>query len=253
LTGDQYVAQILLKYTVQTGPQSPAVLAANGVVPAIRNWAGQWLSGVSYSGSYAKGTAISIGTDLDLFISLSSNTPNSLRDIYESLYSRAQDEGWSPRRQNVSIGISCAGVTLDLVPARIQSGYRNVHSLYRRKADSWTQTNISTHISLVANSGRTQEIRAVKIWRNLHGIDFPSFYLELIVIEALRYRQTNQLATNLLRALEYVGSSLETSRIIDPANSNNVVSDELTLAEKRRVAIQARESANKPNWGQIIW
>jgi hypothetical protein len=253
MTGDQYVAQILEKYRVQTGPNSPAERAAKAVAPTIRQWARQWLSDLSYSGSYAKGTAVATGTDVDLFISLSPNTPDTLKEIYESLYDRARNEGWSPRRQNVSIGISYGNVTLDLVPGRIQSGYQNVHSLYRRKTDSWTQTNVSLHIDTVRNSGRTREIRAVKIWRDLHQLDFPSFYLELIVIEALKYRRQDQLAANVLQALNYIGSSLPNVRIVDPANTNNVVSDDLTSAEKNRNASQARQSAKERYWEQIIW
>jgi hypothetical protein len=61
------------------------------------------------------------------------------------------------------------------------------NSLYRSKPNTWTQTNISTYISHVVNSGRTDEIRILKIWRQLHGLTFPSFFLELAVINALLY------------------------------------------------------------------
>jgi hypothetical protein len=35
------------------------------------------------------------------------------------------------------------------------------------------------------NSGRVNEIRALKVWRQCHNLDFPSFYLELTLIDAL--------------------------------------------------------------------
>ena len=172
MTGDQYVDSILQKYA---GNRVAAERAAKSIAPLVQRWAGQQLSSIDYSGSFAKNTANNISTDVDIFISLKSSTTESLKHVYESLFSLAQQNGWNPRRQNVSIGTIYSGIKMDLVPGKIQSGYRNVHSLYKRKTDSWTQTNVKSHIDTVAGSGRTKEIRAIKIWRNLHGISFSSF------------------------------------------------------------------------------
>lgn len=97
------------------------------------------------------------------------------------------------------------------------------------------------------------EIRAIKIWRNLHQLDFPSFYLELTVLDALSGKSRNQLAANFLTVLEYLRDSLVNARVIDPANSNNTVSDDLSSAEKQVVANAAATSRNKPYWSDIIW
>lgn len=253
MTADQYVETILSKYAVTTGPYSAAERAANAVAPAIRQWAGQWLAELRYSGSYAKGTAINIGTDVDLFISLLGTTAGTLAEIYQSLYNLASQQGWQPQRQNVSIGIAYGNTRLDLVPGRVQQGYQNYHSLYVSKRRTWTQTNVSLHLDTVANSGRLQEVRAIKIWRTLRGLDFPSFYLELFVIEALKYKPRDQLAANVLAALNAIAGSLITTRIVDPANSNNVVSDDLTVAEKSAIAAQAKLSAGEQYWERIIW
>ncbi len=235
------------------GPNSPAVKAAKAVAPTIKQWAGAYLSTLSFSGSYAKGTAINSGTDIDIFISLTAQTPNTLKEIYNSLYRQVERKGWEPRRQNVSIGISYGNIWIDLVPARIQPGYRNWHSLYKRKSDSWTQTNVAAHINAVSKSGRTNEIRAVKIWRNLNSLDFPSFYLELVVIEALKGRSRTALAVNVLHALEYLSSYLTTTRIVDPGNTNNVISDDLSQTNKRKIAKQAADSVQQQYWENIIW
>lgn len=253
MTPDQYVEQVLAKYAVPSGPASQPEKVANVIAPIVRQWAGSTLANLSFSGSYAKGTPVHGSTDVDLFISLTANTAPSLKQIYESLFSLATINGWSPRRQDVSIGITSNDLSVDLVPGKIQSGYQNYHSLYRSKKDSWTQTNVSLHIDTVRNSGRTKEIRAIKIWRNLHGLDFSSFYLELTVIDALKGRSTNSLADNVLHALRYIGNSLPTAWVVDPANTNNVISNDFTQSEKSVLAIQARASANKQQWGQIIW
>ena len=228
MTPDQYVLAVLKKYRVSTGPTSAAEQAVNAIAPNIRGWAGRWLSNLSYSGSYAKGTPIRGKTDIDLFISLRSDSPGTLAEIYNSLFALASKYGWQPRRQDVSIGIQYSGVPIDLVPGRKQSGYQYYHSLYRNRTGTWMQTNVSLHIRTVRNSKRTREIRAIKIWRNLRALDFPSFYLELTVINALRYRRTDTLARNVLEALGYIASTFPSARVVDPANSNNIASDDLS-------------------------
>lgn len=253
MTSNEYVEGILKRYEVPSGPMSLVEQTANSFAPIIRNWADQWLDSLSLSGSYAKNTAVRGGSDVDLFISLKSDTPRNLKEIYESLFQLASNSGLSPRRQNVSICVHYNGLKIDLVPARIQPGYKKWHSLYKRKTDSWTQTNVSSHIETVGNSLRTKEIRALKIWRNLRNIDFPSFFLELTAINALSHRPTVTLAENILIALRYVGSSLASLRIEDPANSNNCISDDLTHAEKQAIASQAWLSAQARNWNEIIW
>lgn len=253
MSGDEYVSQVLKKYEVLKGQLSPAEQTANKIAPVIRRWAGSWLHSIGFSGSYAKGTAVRGGSDIDIFISLKSDTPGTLKDNYDKLAQFASQNGWSPRRQNVSIGVNNNGVAVDLVPARIQAGYQNWHSLYKSKSNNWTQTNVALHISTVGNSNRIDEIRAIKIWRNLRGIDFPSFYLELTVINALYGHRTNTLASNVLTALRYIADSLPSARVDDPANTNNCISADLTLAEKQTIASKARVSAQAPNWGEIIW
>ena len=253
MTADQYVESILTKYAVPRGPASPAELLGSAVAAPIRAWAGQQLNALEYSGSYAKETGVHGTSDVDVFISLKSDTTNTLKQLYDSLYSLAQKQGWSPRQQNVSVGVTVNGTRGDLVPGKVQADYQNYHSLYLRKRDSWTQTNVALHVDTVRNSGRLREIRAVKIWRMLHSLDFTSLYLELFVIQSLSGRSRLSLAENVLHALRTVGTSLASTRIEDPANTNNVLSDELTKQEKEQIARLAAQSARQQSWGSIIW
>jgi hypothetical protein len=253
MTPDHYVETILTKYAVPRGPTSPAEQLGATVGGPLRTWAGQQLNLLQYSGSYAKETGVRGISDVDVFISLKSNTTGTLKEIYEKLVSLAQNNNWSPRRQNVSVGVTVNGTRGDLVPAKVQAGYQNYHSLYLHKRDSWTQTNVALHIDTVHNSGRLKEIRAVKLWRMRHGFDFPSLYLELFTIDALSGRSRLTLADNVLHVLRTMGSSLGSTSVVDPANTNNILSDDLTQTEKQQVAAQAAQSAREQSWGSIIW
>ena len=184
MSADEYLQNILQREAVDTGPLSPVRNVQTQIQPIIRDWAGDKLVSISPSGSFAKGTANKSGTDIDLFVSLSQETTETLKEIYNKLFNRMAEKGYSPSRQNVSINIKVNGYSVDLVPAKRQDSYSADHSLYRRKADTWTKTNVTTHINTVIQGGRTRETRIVKLWRNQKGLDFPSFYLELTVINA---------------------------------------------------------------------
>src|SRR3990172_4992567 len=125
MTPDQYVETVLAKYQVPRGPTSPAERLGSAVAGLLRTWADQYLNALSYSGSYAKETGVRGISDVDLFISLKSDTPGTLKELYNSLYEFAQKQGWSPRLQNVSVGVTMNGTRGDLVPGKVQSGYQN--------------------------------------------------------------------------------------------------------------------------------
>lgn len=252
MTPDQYVEAVLAKYAVPRGPTSPAEKLGSAVAGPIREWAGQQLNALSYSGSYVKETAVHGISDVDVFISLKANATSTLKEIFDSLYGMAWSHSWSPRKQNVSIGVTINGTRGDLVPGKVQAGYQNYHSLYLSKRGSWTQTNVSLHVDTVRNSGRQREIRAVKIWRMIQRVDFPGIYLELFVIGALSGRSRTSLAENVLHALRAIGTSLVSTRVMDPANTNNILSDDLSKAEKEHIAALASRSAAQQYWENII-
>jgi len=252
MTADSYLQGILDREAVDTGIFSPVRTVQIQLDPIIRAWANGQLLSITPSGSFAKGTANKSGTDIDLFISLSSNTSETLKEVYEKLFKWMNGKGYAAKRQNVSINVHVNGYDVDLVPAKRQDLFSEDHSLYRRRADTWTKTNISTHINHVSWSGRKSEIRVVKLWRDQKGLDFPSFYLELSIIAALSGQYGGQLSDNVLKSLRYLRDNFSTARVLDPANTNNVISDDLSIADKARIKSAAEQASNATNWGQIV-
>src|SRR5689334_16861567 len=99
--GNSYLQNILARES--TGLIAP-IQAISHFRPIIANWEGaQWVLEIKPSGSYAKSTAVRCSADVDLFISISENLSNNLREIYGSLASYMRRVGYSVRRQNVSI------------------------------------------------------------------------------------------------------------------------------------------------------
>ncbi|MDO8476662.1 MAG: nucleotidyltransferase [Candidatus Rokubacteria bacterium] len=251
MTPDEYLQGILDREAVNTGPLSPVRGVQAVIAPIIREWAGAMLLSVQPSGSFMKGTANKSGTDIDLFISISEQTPDTLKQIYGKLFNRMTERGYKPTRQNVSINIRVNGYSVDLVPGKRQDTYSADHSLYRRKADTWTKTNVLTHIKHVTDGGRQKESRIIKLWRAKNNLDFPSFYLELTVINALAL-QHGTLSGNVLRVFQYLSDAFQNARIVDPANTNNIISDDLAVAEKTKIKAAAAQALKAANWSQIV-
>ena len=252
---EQYVDQIVGKYQVANGPGTPVYEVGQHLRGLVQRWYSDRLLRVHNSGSFAKGTSIRGGADLDLFISLRPRTGKSLRAIYDGLYQYANDQGLRPRRQNVSVGVQVDNLKVALVPARKHSG-TNYHSLYGTRQQGWIKTNVAQHIDIVRRSERSTTIRAAKIWRTNRGIRFPSFYLELAVLRAVRNKGRRGTAAELEIVLEYLASEFINAEFIDPANEENVISDDLSLEQKREIANQARSSLQRigaGSWDRVLW
>lgn len=213
------------------------------------------------SGSRAKGTAISLASDVDWLISLTSDCNENnggLRGIFESLVAFLTQHYAGCRVQNVSVRLNLSGLEVDVTPARRQPGLRFDHWVYLSKDGSRRQTNIHKHIRDIAGSGRTDEIKLLKVWRELHHLDFPSIYLEYLLVDRIllgRRSSPDSLADNFAYVLSElalnVGNPLN-SRIVDPANSSNVLSNLLTEREKG-VIIDAARRTKGQRWEYIVW
>jgi hypothetical protein len=250
---DAYLRAILRREAVDTSPASLLRQVEATLWPIIWNWANGHLLNVAPSGSFSKGTANASGTDIDLFISVSPNVAETLREVYEKLDQALKNAGYVTRRQNVSINIMVGSVSVDLVPAKRQNWWIEDHSLYRRKVDSWTKTNVAAHALHVAHSGRIEEIRILKLWRDQLGLDWPSFYLELTVIRALGFLSPyGDLAANVSKVFDFLRDEFPWARIVDPANSNNIISEDLTSAEKLKISAAGARARTTLYWRDIV-
>jgi hypothetical protein len=187
--------------------------------PLLRGWRyHKYLESVTLAGSHAKGTDLK-DSDFDIFLRLSHVTPGPLSAMQTSLADHLHGHV-----RNVAVRILFEGRFIDLVPAR-----GNV--LWQARYNTWLKTDIAEQIRYVRSSGLIDEILALKIWRRRHALRFPSFLMELATIHA-RPKDFREL-------LHFLATDFPTTRLLDPANSNNVVSDLLTEVEKLRIARRA--------------
>ena len=198
--------------------------------PLLRGWRyHQYLESVTLAGSHAKGTDLK-DSDVDIFLRLSPDTPGPLSAMQTSLADHLHGHV-----RNVAVRILYEGRFIDLVPARRRD---TCDVLWQARFNTWLKTDIDKQIRYVRNSGLIDEILALKIWRRRHALRFPSFLMELAAIHA-RPKDFRAL-------LHFLATDFPTTRLLDPANSHNVVSDLLTDVEKLRISRRAEMSLGHP-------
>lgn len=258
---DVYLSQVLHKYLPRSLENYSNEIF--WLKDRLKKWANSCYVDILDSGSHAKGTAISLASDIDFLVSLTNNCNENnggLKSIYEGLYDTLISNYQNVRKQNVSIRITINGLEVDITPARRQSGYTDDHSLWVSKLGTWKKTNIQKHINDVSHSERTNEIKLLKIWRELNKLDFPSIYLEYLILKHFLFNKPigiDYLANNfrhiLLELAKSSDNHLLSTIVLDPANSNNVLSEIITKNEKHKIFAAASKSVSQINWSNIIW
>jgi hypothetical protein len=254
ITTDQYAASIVEKYRVVPDSNSTSHRAAN-VIPVLKQWGKQHLLGLTLSGAYAKNTAITLSSDVDVLVSLSPIADMEMKTIYWNLFKYLSDQDLHPHTRDVSIRLRSGGFNVDVIPAcrEGESSGNALLSLFNKRSGQAVRTDIARHIHLVANSGRQQEICALKIWRERRSLDFPSLYLESTVLHALSSERFGQLADNVLTVLRYLSHRFEQEVVADPANADNILSNDLSASEKKAIATAARDALYEENWKKMLW
>lgn len=251
-TVEEYAASVVEKYRVVPDSRSPAHRAAEKLMPLLKQWGKQHLAGITLSGAYAKNTAITLGSQADVLVALNPVPEMEMKKIFWSLFEFLTDQDLRPSTRNVSLQLESKGLAVDVIPA-CRDAKSGGHVLFNKKSGAEVVTDLAQHVHLVANSGRQQEICAIKIWRERNELDFPSLYLEMTVLRALEGERFGQLADNVLVVLRYLANRFEQAVVRDPANGENFLSADLSASEKKEIAKAARNALYGENWKKIVW
>lgn len=203
---------------------------------------------IYYGGSFAKHTAIAASFDLDIVVYFSTGRP---KDLYDMVEARLRGAGHSVIRHNVALRLQYTpGWHVDVVPGRAQDDTFEYADLWANDRASTRQTSLKRHIEL-ARSGDREVIRLLKLWRARHVVPIGSFVLELAAARAFRDAVGLTLEARFRLVLELL-TRLEHIRLVDPANSANVVTDDLEWGRKKSVGEMAAQASESP-WDRVVW
>ncbi len=211
------------------------------------------ISYIRYSGSYSKGTAVSLDYDLDLCVYFHRDSFETLRKMYNTV-SYVLSQNFQTRRQRVSIGIKLGNFSIDVVPARlIENGITGDANLYDSESDGYIKTNITKQAEYISNSYCRPIIKLMKIWKIRNNVPVKSFALELLTIKALWNYRVNNYHEQFVDVLKYIADNIGYIDLIDPGNSNNNLSDTIDPESARCIRNCAVRSLNTYLLKDVIW
>ena len=245
---DQYLHATIRRHQASPGDPRPQRLRST-VRRLLQNWElAAWVESVTVAGSHAKGTALR-GSDVDIFVSLAPGTPGSLANVQSSIARHLTP--YYPEKRNVAVRIQVEHASVDVVVGRRRENSPN-HTLWQARHQTWLQTDLTEQTRHARAASIEAEAVALKLWRRQRGLRFPSFLMELAAIRALTSCRAGSVSERFLSLLEFLATDFEQARLIDPANSNNIVSDALSPDEALKIASAAATSLKAASWPDII-
>ncbi len=181
---------------------------------------------IRYGGSKAKGTMIKDSYDLDLTCYLPNDTEGSLEDIYKDA-SKALSGHYMVREKTSAIRLlsnnpSTAGTYthVDVVPGRFTDDTETDCFLYQKDAEKGRlKTNLDVHIAHIKDSGVTDALQLLKLWRVQNGLtDVKQFAFELMGVELLTGKKKASLSDQVEHVLQSIRDAEEPIKVEDPAN-----------------------------------
>ena len=209
---------------------------------------------VYYAGSFGKNTMIRELYDLDLVVYWANDCGFTLKDIYDAVGDALKKNWKVVRSKNVAWELPFdGGFHIDVVPGRALNATFKYANLYRTDTTTSLQTSIKVHIDTVRNSGRRDAIRLMKLWRRRKDVPFKkSLALELITIDGCSGVPTDNLEKQMLAAFRHISENILTTRLVDPANTNNVISDDISYADKLVIQGAAKAALDAQYWSQVF-
>ena len=172
--------------------------------------------------------------------------------MYSDVYG-VLSEKYPVNKQKVSIGLTYDGDNIDIVPARKIDEKTDDANLYINTTGGQIKTNIPKHKDHISQAKCRPTIKLMKIWKFRHSLHFKSFALELLTIRALESCKSHDLGDQVLHVLRFIRDNVENVKLVDPANTNNIVSDLVDAIDKTNMKNNAVSSLGKQNWNEVIW
>lgn len=221
---------------------------------------------IKYAGSREKGTMICDRYDLDIVCYFPSTDERSLREIREDVASRLSEKYLLEHKASAERILDLKGSDapsdfhIDVVPGRFIKDTDDVFLHVVGGDKERMQTNLKVHIDHIVNSGCVPVIRLVKLWAHRNNVKIKTFVLELFVVQALSgYQSKGDLKKGFLKTLEAFKNDFSSTEIVDPANTNNVVSRLIDESEKTLVSRMAqtafenlKDSDEISNWQSVF-
>ena len=241
---EKYLQKILESNTIKSfSKKDPQIKEIKTI---IKKWAGDQYKKIILIGSNEKNTLIKDFYDVDILISLKAKTKKNLSELKTSLEKIVSKNKYRIINNDTNLLIEVNDLHI--------KGSMDYHQIQIESIENPIVTNFNLHINHVLDSGKIDEIKLMKIWKIRHQLVFPSTYLELVVLKALKNSKKQNLTTNFNTVLNYLANNFLEDDYIDLANSKIKISKQLSESQKQIIKSKAIESLeNFKEIEKIIW
>ena len=249
MTGHEYLAGVLDSQKMQDEDLITLRQLRKEIEGVLREEYGSYPR-FYYAGSYGKKTMIRASFDLDIVIYFPPTETSTLKTIYSFVHQTLIDSDYKVHPKTVSLQLPYeGGFHIDVVPGRAQDNTYQYATLYKNGENSTMQTSIKIHIDSVRDS--RDIIKLMKLWRVCHSLEWKTFALEQTVVRALKGQRKNDYERCLIKVFEFFQDNILTIRLVDPANSNNVI--EMSQQIRESVQQAAINAIAAKYWSEVVW
>lgn len=251
MTGHEYLVSVLRAQTLGETELAPLRNARDHIEGILRPFYGPYAR-FYYGGSFAKKTMVRAGYDLDIIVYVPHDDRRTLSDLFWGGLRTLESSRMIVTPRTVALRLPYdSGFHIDVVPGHAQGPDFRYATLFKNlQPASSLQTSVKMHIESVKDAGLSDIVRLAKLWKKRHGVDIATFPLEIAVQRALAGRRRDDLAAAFRSVLSWLTTDFSTARLVDPANTNNLV--DVPSAVRSHVAGTASQSLTATNWGQIV-
>ena len=202
------------------------------------------------NGSFTKDTSI-YGSDIDIQIPFKrgfgsiENVYNAVSDFIFDEFKDAKLEGIREQKHSIGLEFNIGNEIkrIDVVPLREvdnNSGdtylYVNNTGLFERP--TYKKTNYLKQSKTLQFSAKEKRIiRLLKVWKVENNLKLKSIHIEFLVKKAFEKKPMSYgIDKCLLETINFLAENIVFSKIVDPANTNNIISNSLTYEEKVNVS-----------------
>ncbi len=252
MSGHEYLNGVLSRQTLTQAEVDSLRSVREAIEKSLRKEFGSRPK-IYYGGSYGKKSMIREAFDLDIVFYHPHDSATTVKEIRTALLQCFRRWNWPVIEKDVALRIQREGwqFHVDFVPGRAQDNTFHMATLYRSRTGTTIQTSVKAHIDAVAS--RRDLVRLMKLWSLRHNLHIKTFVLEQATMAGAEGTSLTDLGEQVWATLAWLRDNMEMARLLDPANTNNVVSDLATAAEKRAIAAKAKWCREQKNWKSIVW
>ena len=220
---------------------------------------------IRYGGSKAKGPLIRDAYDLDIicyFDHDDTTAGKTLKDIYGSVQAalakhyEVQTKTSALRLRSKDAATLGQDFHIDVVPGRYVDESNGDCFISQNSAEKERlKTNLDLHIQHVRDSGVSDAIRLLKLWKVRRSLGIKQFVFDLLVIKLLDQRKSANLSAELKHVWQELCDAAEPLYVEDPANPGgndlSKVLDGATWSEHSSAARRTLNSIEQFGWEQV--